>query len=173
MKKETRKQTFKLSEYDGMIREVLNKDGHFRMYPRGTSMLPLIRQEIDSVVLVKADGDIKVGEIAFYLRDDGHYVLHRIVGKKTGAKNTGESVSNNNDSTGEHVFYTMCGDNQLKREEGIRRDQIIGVVECVYRKEKEVSGKNVIYRLYVLLWKSFFIRRVYFKLRSIRNRLTK
>ena len=157
MAEEIKKQTFKLSEYDGMIREVLNKDGHFRMYPRGTSMLPLIRQEIDSVVLVKADGDIKVGEIAFYLRDDGHYVLHRIVGKKTDA----------------HVFYTMCGDNQLKREEGIRRDQIIGVVECVYRKDRKVGNRNVGYRLYVLFWKSFFIRRVFFKLRNIRNRLTK
>ncbi len=154
-----------------MIREVLNKDGHFRMYPRGTSMLPLIRQEIDSVVLVKADGDIKVGEIAFYLRDDGHYVLHRIVGKKTGAKDTGESVGNNTDSTGEHVFYTMCGDNQLKLEEGIRRDQIIGVVETVYRKDKAITAGSPGYRLYRFVWKSFFIRRVFFMLRRIKNKI--
>ena len=166
-----KRHTFKLSEYEGMIREVLAKDGHFRMYPRGTSMLPLIRQEIDSVVLVKAGDNPKVGEIAFYLRDDGSYVLHRIVGRKR--YDNAEAASGNGvkKSDAPLFLYTMCGDNQIVKEKGIRRDQIIGVVEIVYRKDKAITAGSPGYRLYRFVWKSFFIRRVFFMLRRIKNKI--
>ena len=50
---------FSLAEYDDTIREVLNSGGAFRIYPRGTSMLPLLREGIDSVLLEKPDGTKK------------------------------------------------------------------------------------------------------------------
>jgi len=142
------KERFKLSEYDETIRFVLENGGEFRLYPRGTSMLPLLREGKDSVGLVKPAKDLKKNDIVFYLRDDGHYVLHRIVKVK------GD-------------LYTLCGDNQVMLEEGIRSEQIIGVVERVFRGDKEISGKNFGYRIYLLFWKSFFIRKVFFKLRRI------
>lgn len=111
-------------------------------------MLPLIRQGKDSVGLVKPDGRLKKNDIIFYLRDDGHYVLHRIVKV-------------------EDDSYTLCGDNQVMLESGIVDGQIIGVVERVFRGEKEISGKNLGYRIYLLLWKSFFLRKVFFKLRRL------
>ena len=51
-----------LSDHEELIREVLASGGEFRLYPRGTSMLPLIRQGIDSVALrsVKSDYIISV-----------------------------------------------------------------------------------------------------------------
>ena len=45
--------TYSLSEYADIIREVLDSGGEFTLYPRGTSMLPLIVEGRDSVTLEK------------------------------------------------------------------------------------------------------------------------
>lgn len=141
---------FSLSEYDETIRMVLDSGGEFRMYPKGTSMLPLLRQGIDSVVLEKPKGALKCGDIAFYRRDNGAYILHTVVRAKDGE-------------------YTMCGDHQLQLESGIGDKHIIGVVARFYRGEKCVSLNCLRYRIYRLVWRSFFLRRVYFRLRRIAN----
>ena len=144
------KQTaFNLAEYDETIREVLDSGGAFRIYPRGTSMLPLLREGVDSVMLEKPDDVLKKGDIAFYRRDNGGYVLHRVIKAKDG--------------------YVMCGDNHLMLEKGIEQRQIIGRVCAIYRGDKQLPMNGLKYRFYCLLWKSFFIRRVYFRLRSLKN----
>ncbi|MDE6148562.1 MAG: S24/S26 family peptidase [Ruminococcus sp.] len=144
------RKTFKLSDYDDTIRFILESGGEFRMYPRGTSMLPLLVQERDSVVLKKPDGSLKKNDIAFYLRDNGQYVLHRVISCTDGK-------------------YVMCGDNQLHLETSIEDRHVIGVVCSFSRNGKETSIDSASYKLYVLLWQSFFIRRVFFKLRRLKN----
>jgi len=146
---------FSLSEYDETIRMVLDSGGEFRIYPKGRSMLPLIRQGKDSAVLVKPSGFLKAGDIAFYLRDDGHYVLHRVI--ESCAEESSDAV------------YVMCGDNQCDPERGVRHGQIIGRVSRIYRGDKPVGEKSIPYRLYLFVWRSFFIRRIYFKLRRLKN----
>ena len=61
---------FRLADYAGTIREVMDSGGEFTLYPRGTSMLPLIVQGRDSVTLVKAE-EFRTGDIAFYQRENG------------------------------------------------------------------------------------------------------
>lgn len=139
---------FRLSEYAETISEVLESGGEFRIYPKGTSMLPLLRAGIDSVVLEKPSGNLKRGDIAFYIRDNGAYVLHRVI------KTEGDS-------------YTLCGDNQVALEEGITNLNIIGVVTRIYRGEKLITPKAFGYRIYLLIWRSFFLRRVCLKLRRM------
>lgn len=119
----------------------MESGGEFRMYPRGTSMLPLLVQERDAVTLVKPDGDLKKNDIAFYLRDNGQYVLHRVIKAQDG-------------------HYTMCGDNQLMLEDGIENRHIIGVVSKITRKDKEFTDKSVKYRIYLFIWQFFIVRRV-------------
>lgn len=144
------RKTFKLSDYDDTIRLILESGGHFQMYPRGTSMLPLFVQERDSVILIKPDGALKKNDIAFYLRDNGQYVLHRVISCDDGK-------------------YVMCGDNQLQLEYGIEEKHIIGVVCSFNRKGKDISVNAPLYKLYIFLWQSFFIRRVFFKFRRMKN----
>ena len=90
----------RLSDYDPLIREVLASGGEFRLYPHGTSMRPLLRQGRDSVSLRRVDSPICKGDILFYRRPDGSYVLHRV----TAVTSQG---------------LTMMGDNQLKPETGV------------------------------------------------------
>lgn len=138
---------FRLADYAGTIREVMDSDGEFTLYPRGTSMLPLIVQGRDSVTLVKAE-EFRAGDIAFYQRENGQYVLHRVIGERDGA-------------------FTMCGDNQLAPEYGVKPEQLIAKAAYITRKGSKITPRSLPYRLYVLLWRSFFIRRVYFKLRRV------
>lgn len=143
-------QKHKLSEYDETIRLVLESGGEFRLYPRGTSMLPLLVQGRDSVVLKRITEPPKKDDILFYKRDSGAYVLHRMVGK---------------DSQG----YIICGDNHTILEHGITDSHLIGIVTQIYRGEKCVKPDSFCYRLYVRLWRSFTIRRIYYKLRRIKR----
>lgn len=145
---------FSLAEYEETIRFVTENDGEFRIYPKGTSMLPLIRQGADSVCLVKFDGELSSlkGKIIFYRRKDGHYVLHRVIG-----------VSDNS--------LILCGDNQTQPEEGVTREMVIAVVNKVFRNDKLLDENCFGYRLYLFLWKSFSVRKIYFKLRGFKRRL--
>ncbi len=135
---------FYLEDAIDIIEEVLLSGGTLRLYPRGTSMLPLIVEGRDSVELKRYDREPRKNDIAFYRRDNGQFVLHRIV--RTG-----------NDGT-----YTMCGDNQTFFEKGIRKEQIIAFAETVYRKDRQIKSENFRYRIYLFFWHSRVLRRMVF-----------
>lgn len=134
-------QSFELKEMSAVMEQVLGSGGEFRFFPRGTSMLPLIRQNIDSIALTSAPEKLKKHDIPLYRRDNGQFVLHRI-------------VSSNPDGT-----YNMCGDNQITVERGIRREQIIGVVTAIFRNGNRVNVTAMSYRLYSSVWGVMPIRR--------------
>lgn len=46
--------THSLEQMSDAMKSVFDSGGEFRFYPRGTSMLPLIRQGLDSIALVAA-----------------------------------------------------------------------------------------------------------------------
>lgn len=109
----------------------------------GTSMQPMIINGKDSVVLKKPDGPLKKYDLPFYRRDDGQFVLHRIVKLQKDGK------------------YTCRGDNQVINEPDVRDDQIIGVVESFTHKGKSYSVNSFWYKVYCRLWMSMrFLRRV-------------
>ena len=124
-----------LGEAIDVIEEILASGGEFKMYPRGISMLPLIKQDSDSVVLVGTEGAVlEKHDIAFYRRDNGQFVLHRIM------------------SCEEDGTYTMCGDNQTYLECGVRADQIIAKVSKLYKKEKLFRFDSLRYKIYLATW---------------------
>lgn len=115
-----------------IFREQLEAGASVRFSPRGISMLPMLRQGRDSVLLSPLPKKLKPFDIALYRRDDGKYVLHRIV-------KVGQSI-------------TCIGDNQFEEEPGLRMDQMIGVVTAFYRDERRISVRSLGYRLYCRLW---------------------
>ena len=124
-----------LSEAIEIIEEVLSSGGEFRMVPKGTSMLPLIVQGKDSVVLKrKPVSEIQKHDIIFYRRDNGQFILHRVL------------------KVCDDGTYILCGDNQTYLEKGVRPDQIIGYVSQINKKEKRLSPTSVSYRIYMLIW---------------------
>lgn len=140
-----------LSDYDGLIREVLASGGEFRLYPHGTSMLPLLRQGRDSVALRRVDTPIRKNDILFYQRPDGSFVLHRV-----------HAVTPNG--------LTLMGDNQTRPEYGVTPDRVIGRATRIFRDEKEVICDGFRYSLYLKLWQFTILRSLFLKLYHLSER---
>lgn len=115
-----------------MIREYLAAGKTVKFSPRGVSMLPMLRQGIDSVVLSPLPEKLSKYDLPLYQRDNGKFVLHRIVG-------AGDT-------------YTCIGDNQFELEHGLRHDQMIAVVTAFYRGKKYYSVNDWRYQLYCRFW---------------------
>lgn len=127
-----RDQNHSFRELLPLIREQIELGGSVRIAPRGTSMLPMLRYGVDSVVLSPVPDRLRKYDIPFYRRDNGQFVLHRIVA-------AGDT-------------YTCIGDNQFQLEPGIRRDQMIAVVTSFTRGGREISVTNPLYRCYCCFW---------------------
>ncbi len=126
------KKKIKLIEIYPTIKEKIDKNGSVLLPITGTSMRPLLIFDRDSVELVKCDKP-KKGDIIFYRRDNGQFVLHRIIGT---------------DEDG----YILCGDNQWYKEKGIKDHNIIAVVKSITRRGKTFSVENIFYRMYSSFW---------------------
>lgn len=107
----------------------IEKYGFYIATPIGTSMLPLLRQRIDTVKLV-APTKIKKHDVVLYVRNDNTFVLHRVM-----------KITKNG--------YTMCGDNQCILEKGIKKNQIIAVMEGYYHGEAYIPVTDKDYLKYV------------------------
>lgn len=137
--------------------EQLEKYGQFVYTNVGDSMMPLLRQHRDLIVIDKRpQGRCKKYDVVLYRRPTGEYVLHRILKVR-------------------RDDYIICGDNRYVREFGVPDDWIIGILTAVVRDGKELSVTDWNYRLYVHLWCDFFyiraflVRTVQFLRRRIRK----
>ena len=136
-----------LSAIESVLVETIEDGGQFTMVTAGTSMKPLLRNRLDSVVLVKPTPKLCKYDIPLYKRRSGQFTLHRIM-----------KVCDDS--------YTMCGDNQLIFEKNVPCDSVVAVVSKVIRKGREIDlKKSRSYKMYVFFWcKCFFIR--YFALKT-------
>ena len=136
-----------MSNSKSSFEEILAKEGRLIYTNVGDSMLPLIRQNRDLVVIERPAGRLRKFDVPLYRRDSGQYVLHRVL-----------KVREND--------YVLCGDNRCSRETGITDRHVLGVLTAVIRDRKELSVNDWRYRLYVRLWCGLFPLRV-FLLRGI------
>ena len=132
--------SFSMEELVPLLQEVIRDGGEFRLYPRGTSMRPLLREGIDSVALVTPPPKRRRGEILLYRRANGQYVLHRLVAfRKDGA-------------------LCFCGDNQRELEWGITEENVIASVCAVYRGEKRRGVTRPLMWIYAQLMTVGFVK---------------
>ncbi len=147
---------FYLSDAIEAIEEVLTSGGEFHLYPKGTSMLPLLVQNRDSVILRKnTRTPARKHDIAFYRRKNGQFVLHRVM---------------NIESDG---TYTMCGDNQTALEKGIKKEQIIAYVSAIYRKGKKLKMESGWYVFYLFWWTKMPVRKFAFLFRRAKGKIVR
>lgn len=137
---------FRMEQLLPLIEERLANGKCVTFSPRGTSMLPMLRQEKDTVTLSPLPEKLRKYDLPLYRREDGQFVLHRIVC-------VGDT-------------YTCIGDNQFQRETGVRRDQMIALVTEFHRNGKKYSVESAAYRMYCIVW--YYSRPIrYFWRRSI------
>jgi hypothetical protein len=126
--------------------EILAKQGKLVYTNTGVSMMPLLRQHRDLLIIApKPEGRLHMWDVPLYRRDNGQYIMHRVLWVRK------------ND-------YIMCGDNQWYLERGIQDRHIIGVLEAVsrdgkilpVRATKEHPNVPWKYKLYVFVWCFFY-----------------
>lgn len=133
--------------------EALRRGDTVRLTVTGNSMYPLLHTRRDTVTLSPAK-TIKKYDITFHKRSDGRYILHRVL--KVCKDGT----------------YLIAGDNELKTEPPVRREQIFGVVSEYTRWGKVKKPKGLGYWLYVRIWHllmPFRWKIVNFRLRNARK----
>ena len=115
-----REESVRFEELQSIISETLETKGAVTFTANGSSMLPAIRGGLDRVTIETLLETPKIGDVIFYRRKNGAYILHRVISVKDGT-------------------FTFCGDNQFIREKGIAREQLIGIVTAVERNGKELD----------------------------------
>lgn len=127
----------------------IRQNGYLVYTNVGVSMMPLLRQNRDLMVIEHKEGRCAKYDAVLYKRKNGQYVLHRIL--KVREKD-----------------YVICGDNCWRREYGITDEQILGVLTAVVRDGKNMPVTDRKYQKYVHLWCDFYyIRAAIFFLRDV------
>ena len=135
---------------ESIIEKTLNEVGFICISPKGSSMKPLFYEGRDKICISKVTKNPKRNDIVLYRRDNGVFVLHRIV-----------KVLNSS--------YVLCGDVNTVLEYGITDKNILGVATAYYKNEKYIDlEKSFKYKLYKFFWcTSLKMRRVYLKIYSL------
>ncbi len=122
-----------MSEYS--YKEILQRDGKLIFTPGGTSMRPMLNHHESPVLLLpRPAGRLKKYDVPFYQRDNGQYVLHRIV------KVTKDG-------------YVCCGDGQVALEKGVRDDMIFAVLKGYYKGDRYIDvEKSLSNKIYARFW---------------------
>lgn len=114
-----------------IIEESINTGSEVYITVRGNSMSPFLYDGRDQAVFAPLNGrTIRRGDIVFYQRDNGQFVMHRVY------------------RVDESGVMTIVGDAQWTLEPGVRPDQLRAFVPRVVRKGREVScEKGFLHRL--------------------------
>ena len=140
---------------DSTFEDEIKRTGRIIYTNVGDSMMPLIKQGRDVLVISAVNGRLKRYDIPLYKRDSGQYVLHRIL-----------KVRKND--------YVICGDNRCNKEYGITDRHIIGVLSGIIRDGREIPVTDIKCRIYAHLWCDLFpVRVLIIRIRQIFKRRLK
>lgn len=119
----------------------------------GTSMMPLLRQHRDLMVIERVSGPLSRYDVPLYKRPDGKYILHRVLFVRKG-------------------YYLITGDNQWRLER-VQHSQVLGVLKAVQRDGVTIPISSRKYKWYTHIWCDlypiraalFFCRDVLYKIK--------
>lgn len=120
-------------EYVSMLRGLVEEGNEVSMLISGNSMSPFLIHQRDTICFKKPDRELKAGDMVFYQRKSGQYVMHRICrAKKEG--------------------YYIVGDGQNIIEGPVKREQIFAVITKVQRKGKWIAPGNFWWEFFARIW---------------------
>lgn len=99
----------------------------------GNSMTPFLAHGRDTVFLSKVTRPLKKGDMIFYRRQNGQYVLHRICRVHPDS-------------------FDLVGDAQTYIETGIRPEQVLAIVNTVRRKGRLLEKGHFWWDFFEMFW---------------------
>ena len=104
-------------EYVSVLREIAESGKIVSLRIAGSSMSPFLAHGRDYIYFTKPDREPRTGDMVFYQRKNGQYVMHRIYKKKPEG-------------------YYIVGDAQTEIEGPVDRGQIFALIIKVKRKDR-------------------------------------
>ena len=118
-----------MPEYETLLRQ----GAELPLVVSGESMLPFLRPGLDTVYLKAADAPLRRGDIAFYRRADGSYVLHRVFRAEKGR-------------------YWFLGDAQSRAEGPLNASCVFAYVTAVRRGGALLRPESPGWRVFAGPW---------------------
>lgn len=120
-------------EYVSVLKELTEEGKEVSLLIAGSSMSPFLAHERDRVLFKKPDRELKVGDIVFFQRKTGQYILHRIWKIKPDG-------------------YYIVGDAQSVIEGPVTIEQIFGIVTKACRKDRWIGPGNFWWEFFEHVW---------------------
>ena len=120
-------------EYITILKSLVDEGREVNMHVLGSSMAPFVVHERDVIYFKKPEKKLCKGDIAFFQRKNGQYVVHRIY------KTEGNQ-------------YYFVGDNQTDIEGPIDEGQIFATVTRVKRKGKMIGPGDFWWEFFARVW---------------------
>ena len=138
-------------EYIGALRELTEEGRQVSLVVSGNSMAPFLIHGRDTVWFEKPKRPLKRGDIVFFQRDDGSFILHRIRRVHKNVLSEGEKAGNSCPPDIRNT-YDIIGDAQLETECGVRRNQIFAIVFRAERKGKIIGPGDFWWLFFERVW---------------------
>ena len=136
-------------EYVSVLKELSDEGKVVSMRIAGSSMSPFLCHNRDYIFFTKPDRPLRRGDMVFYQRGTGQYVMHRIW------------------KQGSWGFY-IVGDAQTVIEGPVREDQIFALIIKVQRKGKILQPGDFWWEFFEHVWIRIVpVRRIILKLYSM------
>ena len=125
--------TFETKTYLSVLRNLVEEGNSVSLNVSGMSMFPFLEHERDIVFLEAPNRELRKGDIVFFQRIDGQFVMHRIY-----------RVLDNK--------YFIVGDMQTLIEGPVTRDQIFALVTQVKRNGKMLNPSTLTWKFFEKVW---------------------
>lgn len=120
-------------EYVGMLQGLVEEGREVSLLISGSSMSPFLCHHRDTVWFKAPDRKLRKGDMVFYQRSTGQFVMHRIYAiKKDG--------------------YYMVGDAQWEIEGPLDRAQIFAIITKAQRKGKMIGPGDFWWEFFARVW---------------------
>ena len=120
-------------EYVSVLREIAEEGNVVSMRIAGSSMSPFLCHGRDYIYFTRPDRELRRGDMVFYQRDSGQYVMHRIYKVRPEG-------------------YYMVGDAQTQIEGPLRREQIFARIIRVKRKDSVLEPGDFWWEFFEHVW---------------------
>lgn len=120
-------------QYISMLKEIAEQGKEVSLLVSGGSMTPFLGDKRDTISFRSPDRELRRGDMVFYQRPNGQYVMHRICRIK------------------EEGYY-IIGDAQTEIEGPVKREQIFGLITTVQRKGKWIGPEDFWWKFFEKIW---------------------
>ena len=128
-------------EYFELLKEISAQGRECHMLVTGNSMAPFLYHERDTVYFTKPPVRLKTGDIVFFQRKTGQFVMHRI-----------RRIVRTQRKPEECFEFYLVGDNQTEIEGPVYTEQIFAKITRVKRKGKILYPHNLCWFFFAHIW---------------------